>query len=283
VQSLASQASSEQGWQARLDLRFAASDGPTRLVERSHQGPLVVQRPFYPDADGTCHVYLLHPPGGVVGGDGLHCRVHCERSAKVLITTPAATKLYRTPGGHSELSQQLRVERGARLEWLPQETIAFGQAHCRVSTWIELAAGADYLGWEVLCLGRPASGDHFGQGRLQLSTELYREGVPLRIERADYVGGALLQSAAFGLRGQPVCASLICVAPGAPELVAAVRAALPDGSSSATAVTRVGEVLLVRYLGPRVEAAHAVLRRAFAVLRPALWQLEAREPRIWRT
>ena len=116
-----------------------------------------------------------------------------------------------------------------------------------------------------------------------MSDSLSSDLASLRIERADYLGGAALQGAAFGLRGQPVCASLICVAPGAPELVGAVRAALPDELASAAAVTRVGEVLLVRYLGPRVEAAHAVMRRAFSVLRPALWKLEAREPRIWCT
>ncbi len=87
----------------------------------------MVQRPFYPEG-GTCHVYLLHPPGGVVGGDQLELQVQSEPGSHALITTPAATKFYRAgPHPHSLLQQNLQV-RDATLEWLPQETIVFDGA-----------------------------------------------------------------------------------------------------------------------------------------------------------
>ena len=75
------------GWRAELSLGFTAEpvvDGPrdgapaaplTRLTTRAHRGPLVVQRPFYPEGPGVPHVYLLHPPGGIVGGDSLRVEV----------------------------------------------------------------------------------------------------------------------------------------------------------------------------------------------------------------
>ncbi len=122
------------GWQAHLRLRFNGDiprflengDAPrpvgrTRLVERTHTGPLVVQRPFHPEGD-PCHVYLVHPPGGVVGGDELRIDVQVDAGAHALITTPAATKFYRCDGRVSSQTQELRAA-GATLEWLPQENI----------------------------------------------------------------------------------------------------------------------------------------------------------------
>src|SRR5205085_6360717 len=100
------------GWQAELRLRFNCDapgplrPGRTRLVERQHRGPLVVQRPFYPEGD-PCHVYLVHPPGGVVGGDALRIDATVDPGAHALITTPAATKFYRCEERISTQTQEL--------------------------------------------------------------------------------------------------------------------------------------------------------------------------------
>ncbi|HMV40203.1 MAG TPA: urease accessory protein UreD, partial [Plasticicumulans sp.] len=111
------------GWQARLELGFAPVAARTALVHSAHRGPLRVQRPFHPEADGSCHVYLLHPPGGVVGGDGLALDVQLAPGARALLTTPSASRFYRSAGARALQRQLLRVGAGARLDWLPQETI----------------------------------------------------------------------------------------------------------------------------------------------------------------
>ena len=155
-------------WQTVPD--FAS--GRTRLVERHHKGPLIVQRPFYPEGD-PCHVYLVHPPGGVVGGDELRIDVQVDAGAHALITTPAATKFYRCDGRHSSQTQELRAA-GATLEWLPQENIFYRGADVRTATRVQIDADSRFIGWEINCLGLPARGEHFDAGALRLDLELWR-------------------------------------------------------------------------------------------------------------
>src|SRR5262245_10241542 len=94
------------GWEASLDLKFAARGARTVLARRASVGPLVVQRPFYPEG-GVAHVYLVHPPGGVVGGDQLRLSVLAEEGAHALLTTPAATKFYRSDGRVARQRQEI--------------------------------------------------------------------------------------------------------------------------------------------------------------------------------
>ncbi|HSP31384.1 MAG TPA: urease accessory protein UreD, partial [Halomonas sp.] len=83
-------------WAASLALTCAQRDGATRMVQARHHGPLRVQRPFYPEGrDQACHVYVLHPPGGLVSGDALTINARVASGAHALLTTPAANKLYK--------------------------------------------------------------------------------------------------------------------------------------------------------------------------------------------
>ena len=109
------------GWSAKLHLNFIEKDKKTVLQQRKHQGPLQVQKPFYPEENGACHVYLLHPPGGVVGGDNLDVKIEVNPNAKVLITTPAACKFYRSGGSTAYQKQSIKVAARGILEWFPLE------------------------------------------------------------------------------------------------------------------------------------------------------------------
>ena len=273
-------------WQGRLELGFVRREATTVLAHRDHRGPLGVQRPFYTDSDpGTCQVYLLHPPGGLVSGDDLSIDVSVGERAHALLTTPAATKIYRSRGG-SKATQQvsLRLARAARSEWLPQETIVYDGARAALATRIELAAEAELIAWEVTCLGRPACDERFTHGALGQRIEVQREGAPLVLERARYQGGGAGMDAAWGLGGQPVSGTLLCVTAADPTpLLPDLRALLAAHAGEEAVCSRLAHALCCRYLGPSVERALLAFRAAWALLRQRCFGLSASAPRIWST
>jgi urease accessory protein len=249
------------------------------LRERHHRGPLQVQRLLYPEGGAPCHVMLLHPPGGLVAGDSLDVEVAVEAGARVLVTTPAAGKIYRTDGAAGAAQRQLlSVATGASLEWLPQETIAFAGADAELTTRVELEAGATFVGWEILCLGRPAAGEAFAHGRCRQRFELWRDGHPLCLERTSWEGGAAVMEAAWGLRGATVTGTLL--ATGGPFAVDDIRTVPSTDLVSATVVD---ETLVCRYLGGSAERARAYLARVWSLVRPALVGRPPCPPRIWST
>lgn len=271
----------DEGWRAELSLRFSARGGRTVLSERRHTGPLMVQRPFYPERD-VCHAYILHPPGGVAGGDSLHLDVSCDAGAHALLTTPAATKFYRSDGKHARQRQTLRVDPDASLEWLPQESIWFSGARAQVTTRVELARDASFIGWESLCLGRPASGERFTAGQAQLGLEIWRGGVPLLIERLRTAGGDTMLDSRWGMQGYPFAATLVAV--HADQLILdRLRDAVTPHIDGTWAATLIDDLLIARYLGPAAEDMRLALTTAWMVLRSALLGREPCVPRIWAT
>lgn len=272
-------------WDARIALTFRRTASGTQLGASEHVGPLRVQRPFHPEgASGPCHVYLLHPPGGVVSGDRLRIALNLEAGTQVTLTAPGANKFYRARGEHrAELVQSVAVERDALVEWLPPETIAFEGTRGVLQTQIALHESATYAGWEILCLGRPAAGEGFAHGSLRTSLELRRAGTLRYLERGAYVGGDAVLSAPWGLAGQPVLATFIVASPSASsDWVERVRAEVQPESGS-FAVTLVSGVLVARFLGGSTREARVCLERAFRVLRPLYAGRAAVHPRIWST
>src|SRR5881396_3225629 len=146
-------------WKGRLSLSFARDGNRSVLAERSHEGPLVVQKPLYPEGDAVCHAIVVHPPGGIAGGDELALDVRAAHGSHALLTTPGAGKWYRSAGSRAQ--QSLRFEIDGTLEWLPRETIVFNGALASFECSVELRNDARYIGWEVLCLGRSGSGERF--------------------------------------------------------------------------------------------------------------------------
>lgn len=271
----------DEGWRAELSLRFRAEGVCTQLVERRHSGPLLVQRPFYPE-DDVCHAYVLHPPGGIVGGDCLQLEVACETGAHALLTTPAATKFYRSDDAHAQQTQRLKVESGAILEWLPQESIWFSGARGGVTTRVELAPGAHFIGWESLCLGRPASAERFAAGRAELNLEVYRAGQPLLIERLRATGGDAMLDQRWGMNGCPFAATLIAVNADRTTLDR-VRESVTPHISGTWVATLIDDLLIGRYLGTAADDMRRALTTAWALLRPLLLGRTVSVPRVWAT
>jgi urease accessory protein len=272
------------GWQAELDLRIGVSpalgDGISRLLERRHRGPLVVQRPFHPEG-GPCHLYIVHPPGGVVGGDELRVGVTVEPGAHALITTPAATKFYRCEARPSSQTQEIRAA-GATVEWLPQENIFHRGADVRAATRVQLDEHSRFIGWEIACPGLPARAEPFDTGMLRLDFEVWRERgtVPLFIDRLRLSGTSPARTARSGFAGQEAFGTLLATPATAAhvERVRELIAGMPLASASL-----VDGVLVLRALGPQAEPVRRLFIDAWTRLRPEIIGRVAVPPRIWNT
>ena len=279
----------DRHWAASLTLGFSAHlDGDlsiTRMNKSHHYGPLRVQRPFYPEGrDGCCHVYLLHPPGGLVSGDALNVDVTLSAGAHTLLTTPAANKLYRADSNGVAWTQttHLSVASGATLEWLPQETLAFDGSRGLQTFVIELEENAKCLGWEIRGLGRPASDLPFASGHLEQRFHVSQNGRPLWIERQSLDPMHRRFAGKWGQGGATVHATLWAIGLFDPvEAVSALREGLP--ANERWAVTFRRGVLLLRYLGTERNEVWDLFQQARTILRPRLTGHEATVPRIWLT
>lgn len=293
---------STSGWQAMLELRFGHRAGQGSVLSHArHSGPLRVQKPLHPEGPGICHAVLLHPPGGVAGGDQLQIDVTVEAGAHALLTTPGATRWYKSQGRPAAQRVRLRVEEGAILEWLPQENMLFAGADATMALDLDLAPGARAIGWDAVVLGRYGAGEHWNHAgtdhalpaRLQLHNRLACGGRPLWLEQGELHSGHALLSSPVAWAGFPIQASLWAVAP---EPLAAMEplseqlaASLPwsdDVRAGASLLAGQGgapSVLLLRVLARRMEAARDVLHEGWRLLRPALLDTPARPPRLWAT
>jgi urease accessory protein len=276
-----------RGWQAELRLGIQRVGSRSVVVHRRHRGPLALQRALYPELDGTPHLYLLHPPGGLVGGDELEVDVRVGDAAAALLTTPAATKVYRARADARASQQTVTVDvaRGGRCEWLPGETIVFTGARVRLATRVSLADDARFLGWELVCLGRPACSEPLSAGGCELRLEVTRAGRPLVLERTRLDAGTPMLTERWGAGGAPVIATLVAAPDGATDDdLAAVRDACAAvvGGDLASA-TRVDGAIVCRYLGASVERARRLFVALWQRLRPTTLGRDAVVPRIWAT
>ena len=271
------------GWKAELNLGFEKGQSKTVLANRTQSGPLTVQRPFYPEGD-VCHLYILHPPGGVVGGDELHINVDLAKHASTLITTPGATKFYRNTGKLAHQIQTLKVANGCALEWFPQENIFFDGTHTHLSTRVELEKSARFMGWEINCYGRPASNELFEEGKVMTRLEVYRDGVPLMLDKLLIEDSQALQSA-VSMNNYP-CFGTFVATQATPELLEKSRlsvAELVNQDQKQIGITLLDDLLVMRCLGQHAEQVSTTLKAVWSALRPEIIQRSVCLPRIWAT
>jgi urease accessory protein len=279
------------GWQAKLELRFEADAGSTRLAHRRHQGPLLVQRIFHPEppsaaaafAAQPCHVYLLHPPGGVVSGDELQLEADVQPRAHALLTTPAAAKFYRRGSERrmARLTQTLTVDGGV-LEWLPQENIFYPDTAVQLRTQVRLNADARFIGWEIGCLGLPASQASLGDGTVRQSFELWLDGAPLLLERLNVDRNGL--ASRWGLAGHAAMGTWLAFPATAAQLALAREVAAAVNCADLTlACTLVDGALSCRAIAARADRLKQAFIDLWRALRPELLGRAAFMPRIWAT
>jgi len=274
-------------WHASLKLQYTRNDNKT-VAHFQHEGPLRILQSLYPEGDAVCHNVLVHPPGGLVGGDTLDIQVSVKENSHALVTTPGATRFYKSLGEPALQSVKARLEEGARLEWLPLEALAYNRCLAENKAVFELAPSAELMGWDVTALGLPASDLPFEQGSFSQHIEV--PGIWREQGRIDASDLRLLNSP-LGLAGQH-CMATLFFASGQPlererrERALDAARALLDAHAlrpSAGATSPHPQVLVVRVLAPLVEPAFDLLKTVRTAWRQELWQLAGVPPRIWAT
>ncbi|NRP60588.1 urease accessory protein UreD [Marinobacterium sp. xm-d-564] len=267
-----------QGWHAELTLGYQLRGDKTRLVDSKREGPLAVQRAFYPEGE-VCHTYLLHPPGGVVAGDDLNIDLQVSKDAKVLLTTPGATKFYRSIGPVAEVSQRLTVAHGGSLEWMPLENIFFPGTLSHIVTEVHLETGAHFIGWEINCFGRPSNEERFETGQLSSEMRIYRDGEPVLFDRFATDGTSLIDSS-IGLKGVSGYASMVATVDDQ-DLLEQVQQLLSDDPLSGA--TLMDGLLVVRTISEQSQEVISLFSSVWRLIRPLSLGKVAEVPRIWAT
>jgi urease accessory protein len=273
------------GWHAKLSLAYATS-GPRTVVRFEHQGPLRVLQSLYPEGDRVCHNVLVHPPGGLVGGDTLDIQIQLDAHSHGLLTTPGATRFYRSENGLATQQVHARLGEHTRLEWLPLETIAYNDCHGLNQATFDMAPSAELMAWDITALGLPNANLQFEHGQLQQHMEI--KGVWLERGLIDAQDLRLLNGP-LGLAGQRCMATLVfaCgvdLSRERRELALNVAREILD---NAVAAVQAGvtsphpRVVVLRTLSPLVEPAQQLLRAVWAAWRKSLWQMGNTPPRIW--
>ncbi len=273
-------------WHGKLDLAYENRNGKTQLIRQYGRSPLKVQRSFYPEGDSICHNAIVHTAGGMVGGDRLSQTIRLSPGSRVLLTTTAAAKVYGTRGRsrlhpegiESQQTINIDLAENTCLEWLPRENILFDGSLFQQQMRVNLAAGSTFLGWEIVRFGRTARGETFREGEYKSYLEVYRDNIPVWIDRSRIAADDPLLNSANGLHGQPVIASLVYIGEAiSTELVSEIRA-LSDGNIG---VTRLMSGLLCRDRGASTVASRTAFVAIWDRLRYHYMQRSACLPRAW--
>jgi len=273
-------------WPAELYLRFARKKMRTVLVEKRHFGPLLVQKAIYPEGEQICHAVIVHPPGGIAGGDELTVEIDLEADSRAVITTPAAAKWYKAPRNRCRQETTVRLAKGSTLDWLPQESIFYNATQVDSKFTLQLELGATAIGWDIGLLGRKESGEQWLDGSLCCVTSIQRkEGPPLWVERILLDASASLLEACQGLDGFSAFGTLWAVGSGCMAAVAdELHSCLPLEAALRAGVTFLpGGLLLVRALAQDIERLRQMMMDCWLRLRPLVQGLPPHPLRLWAT
>jgi len=284
-------------WLAHLGLEFGATPVGTQLTRTQRKGPLSVQKAFYPEGRDCAHIYLLHPPAGIVSGDELRISVAINHDAHLLFTTPGAGRFYRARTnldiGDTRQTQitKLKLEDNAKCENFPQETIVYEGADGFNTVDIELTSSSVYLGWDITCLGLPDSNQHFAEGKYCQLNRLFCDGTLIYHDRIALSPENNLLTHPAGLASNSVFATFLAYAPQQLqetqqrcELVGQLRdTIIQQNAQTNISITDINGLLVIRYLGAHAQQCKQLFISLWEILRPLLIDKDALQPRIWHT
>lgn len=270
-----------QHWNAQLSLRLENNGHKTIIRDLSHVGPVRVLRPYYPNNNGNVQIYLLHPPGALIGGDSVEFSIHATQNTNALITTPSAGKFNRALIGSVQTQKNhLLVEDGGCLEWFPQENIFFNAAQARCITEVHLLNNARFSGWDIFCLGRPAANELFSNGMIRTQFRILLNDSFILNEAMYFLLPQMQNAFEFATQNRTVCGLLCANEIKAAELPASVTQLLEENAAM-VASTRIKDWIFIRYLGESTEKAKAIFIAIWSALKKSAWQQEFVPPRIW--
>jgi urease accessory protein len=276
---------STKNWAARLDLRCESVENKSLLTRRSHFGPLRLLKPLYPEGDRVCHAVIVHPPGGIVGGDELETHVTVAAGAHLTVTTPGAQKWYRSDGELARAHTALACDAQGALEWIPQETIVFDGAHVAQSYRIALNRETAFFGWDIVCFGRTSSNERFRRGLFRQRIEVFRDDRLLWSEHMVLRGDDRLLDSPLGWNRMPIVASAWIGFPKTladDRLLGEVRAVLCDTANAAASNPCEG-LIVVKAVGDSAEAVRGLLIEVWRKIRLTVFDRPPQTPRIWNT
>ena len=271
-------------WQGILELDYQKINNSTQLVKAYSQAPLKIQRSFYPEGQEICHSIILHTAGGMVGGDRLSQTINLQPETQVLLTTPAASKIYRSSGETVQNTINIEIQEQAYLEFIPREMIIFNGAIFSQNLRVNLAPNACYLGWEITRFGRTARGEIFNQGQWKSCTEIWQNGCPVWIDRQGFIANEEILNSPHGLGGKPVIATLTWVGqPVSEDIVKNIRQLWSQRETSSQAgVTQLISGLLCRYRGNSTQEVINWFTDVWQLLRQNYTGKSIVKPRVWQ-
>ena len=273
-----------KSWTGKLELNYSHQSDTTKLSKAITQAPLKIQRAFYPEGPELCHSVILHTAGGIVGGDRLVQMIELEAHSQVLLTTAAATKVYRSEGERSQQIITLTLGENSYLEWFPQETVIFNEAIYQQDLRVELGKNAVFCGWEITRLGRTARGEQFLAGDWRSRIEIWQAGRPLWIDRQGLQGSLEIINSPNGLNQKAIVATFIWLGQKVEIEI------LNEARKLGELIVKEGEIgltqtqdegLLSRYRGNSTTEVKHYFEAIWGLLRQTYRDRPAVRPRVW--
>jgi urease accessory protein len=284
-------------WLASLELQLGHSSYGTQLTKTKRCGPLTIQKAFYPEGRDCAHLYLLHPPAGIVSGDELHVSIDVQQNAHTLVTTPGANRFYRARTdlsiGDPKQTQitQISLDADAKCEHFPLETIVYNRANGVNNVEVRLQQSSVYCGWDMTCLGLPSSSEDFSHGRFTQLNTLYRDDILIYHDKVLIEPSSNIQQHAAGLAGNTVFGTFLACASEKQvsheqrtQLIAQLRDVIEKHSaSSLISITDIRQLLVMRYLGQQAHQCKTLFIELWKLVRPVYMEKQGVQPRIWFT
>lgn len=288
---------SKNQWLASLDMQLAHSVHGTQLTKTKRLGPLTIQKAFYPEGRDCAHLYLLHPPAGIVSGDELSIGIKVDKNAHTLVTTPGANRFYRARTnlsiGNPKQKQVTLIDlaAGAKCEHFPLETLVYNKANGINNVEVRLQENSVYCGWDMTCLGLPTSFENFTDGQFSQLNTLYCEDTMLYHDKVMIKSSSNIQEHPAGLAGNTVFGTFMAYASQShvsneqrTQLIEQLRAAVEvHSASSIISITDIRQLLLIRYLGQHAHQCKSIFVELWKLIRPLYMNKQAVQPRIWFT
>jgi urease accessory protein len=288
--------SKRREWVASLALDFSYNGSGTQLRRTRRNGPLSVQKAFYPEGKDCAHIYLLHPPAGIVSGDELHVEINLDDKAHTLVTTPGANRFYRArTDSNIGISKQvqvttLNVNAHAKCENYPQETIVYNGADGFNTVDIHLSETSVYLGWDITCMGLPSSDQLFTQGQYSQLNRVYVDNTLIYHDRIAITAKNNLLHHVSGLAGNSVFGTFLVHASQQLDqvqrktLVEEMRDIIENNQAQKhISITDIDGLIVIRYLGHHAEQCKNFFLLLWQTVRPLTVEKQATQPRIWYT